>query len=391
VPFVRLSVCMITDDPGPMVVAALAPLRELADEVVIAADRRVGAADLGWYASVADELVRIEVVSPERARAWLTSRCRGDWVMHLDGDEVPSAALVRALPDVLARRDIVQARVPRRWLFPDTGRWLEQLPWWPDFQVRLMRNDGGVRFSGRGHEGATPEAPALWLEAPLYHLDLVVTSAEERAVKAARRLRQEPGAMAPGGGELPVTLYLPERIADAVLRPVPDEDRAIIGAALAPSTPAPPPVDPASVPELTITDTDPYWGGREFGERAYRAHLEPFERDHRFAPGESRAVHVSVSNDGDQRWEWDGELPPHVRLGYRWRSADGELDLGEGPRSKLPHTLVPGATAIAAVTVHAPEREGRYRLEIDIVQEGVRWFGRPLMVMATVERPRGRR
>src|SRR5690349_4184157 len=100
----RLSVCMITGEAPGRVAAILTPLRELADEIVLAADARVDADVLAAYGKLADRLFTLDVLTMERQLQWLFSQCRGDWILRLDGDEVPSSALIAKLPELLASR-----------------------------------------------------------------------------------------------------------------------------------------------------------------------------------------------------------------------------------------------------------------------------------------------
>jgi hypothetical protein len=74
------------------------------------------------------------------------------------------------LPDLVADPVIRQYRIPRRWLYPDPLRWIDEVPWWPDFQIRLVRNEPSLRFTGDVHTSADPAFPARYLEAPHYHL-----------------------------------------------------------------------------------------------------------------------------------------------------------------------------------------------------------------------------
>ncbi len=46
----------------------------------------------------------------------------------------------------------------------------------------------------------------------------------------------------------------------------------------------------------------------------------------------------------------------------------------DGERTPLPHLLPPGQDLLAAVTVTPPGQPGVYRLTIDLVDEGRRWF-----------------
>ena len=54
-----LSVVCLTDFPAPLVNALLGQLREMADEIILGVDSRVGSASLGQYAKWADRLAAL--------------------------------------------------------------------------------------------------------------------------------------------------------------------------------------------------------------------------------------------------------------------------------------------------------------------------------------------
>ena len=364
--------------------ALLEPLRGVADEIVVAADSRVDPAELAEHAAVADRLIRFERKTPNAALAWLHEQCRGDWVLTIAGDEVASTALIDALPELTGSRRALQVWLPMRWTFPDPRRWLHAWPWFPDFHNRLVRNDGTLRFPGAKHTHAAQALPARWVEPPLYHLDLVLLSTEERRSKVERYEAQTPGLALPGGAPLNETYYLPELRSGLSPERVPPEDvelleavlRAEPGDALAPE-----------VPRVTsVAELGGAWEGRAFAESGYRARLEWFEpsRALHLRPGESRAVHVRVANLGTERWSWGLEASPAIRLGYRVTPVGGG-EVWEGPRSPMPHELWPGEDCIVPVVVQAPERRGEYRAEIGLVHDPVRWFGSTLEAELTVE------
>ena len=84
-------------------------------------------------------------------------------------------------------------------------------------------------------------------------------------------------------------------------------------------------------------------------------------------------VVVDIVNDGWDEWRSDGTPPVHVS--YHWLSLADEMIEFDGLRSDLPGAIGPGDTGRATVTVRAPATRGGYRLAIDLVKEGVTWFG----------------
>jgi hypothetical protein len=387
----------MTADPPGQVAVALAALRPVADEIVVAVDSRVDVGALRAYDDVADRVVRFEFRPPvDRPRAWLAAQCSGEWLLSVDGDEVPSRALVEALPGLSAAADVQQCWLPRRWLFPDATNWLAEAPWWPDFQVRLLRNDASLAARAELHGGFVGVLPARHVDAPLYHLDAVVNDAATRAAKAARYEAEAPGRSAYGGGPLSEVMYRPERWASGATRPVPGEDRDLIDRVLAARSragaPARPPVTPAHAavpPVVPAADIDAVATSPSLGPADYAVALRLFEATAgdgplRLAPGETRPLYVRVQNRGAATWRWGLDQQPLVRVSHHWRTPGGDVARYEGLRSPLPCTLGPGASAIVPVWVEAPAEEGDHLLDIDLVHEHVRWFEAPLTVPVVV-------
>jgi len=391
----RLSVCCMTADPPAQVAVALGALRPVADEIVVAADSRVDGGALRAYEDVADRVVRFEFRPPvDRPRAWLAAQCTGDWLLSIDGDEVPSAALIEALPGLTAAVDVQQCWLPRRWLFPDAATWLAEAPWWPDFQVRLMRNDATLAARAELHGGFVAVVPARHVDAPLYHLDTVVNDEATRAGKAGRYAAEAPGRSAYGGGPLSEVMYRPERWTSGAVRPVPDEDRELIDRVLAARAttvaadrsardrPATPAVAPAAVIDVHASTPSMHPEDYAVALRLYEATSSDVPL--RLAPGETRPVYVEVENRGEATWRWGLDQQPLVRVSHHWRTPGGDVTRYEGLRSPLQSTLRPGDSAIIPVWVEAPDEEGDHLLEIDLVHEHVRWFEAPLIVPVVV-------
>ena len=145
----------------------------------------------------------------------------------LDGDEVPSAELLGALPQLVADESVAQIRLGRRWCFPDARHWLAERPWWPDYQVRLVRPGSNLDFDLRVHGGARRDLPARYADESIYHLACLLSTFAERRRRVRRYEAERPGLVAVGGGPMNDTLYVPEHF--ATLRPmaVPPEDAEV--------------------------------------------------------------------------------------------------------------------------------------------------------------------
>jgi hypothetical protein len=64
-----------------------------------------------------------------------------------------------------------------------------------------------------------------------------------------------------------------------------------------------------------------------------------------------------------------------VHVGYHWRPRDSEGQfIRDGGRAIPDRRVNPGEWATVEVFLKAPDRPGRYRLEYDLVFEGVKWF-----------------
>src|SRR5262249_60641951 len=96
--------------------------------------------------------------------------------------------------------------------------------------------------------------------------------------------------------------------------------------------------------------------------------LEPGTETVRAARGEAIAIPVRVVNGMTVDFGWT------IGLSYHLYSSDGELVKWDNPRSAFNPALPPGREQLVRLVVIAPEKTGTYRLELDMVWEGVAWF-----------------
>ncbi len=91
--------------------------------------------------------------------------CDGDYIFHVDADEIPHENLVNILPEMLETNDVDLVWVPRvntvegfteehrmkwGWRVSDKG-WIN----YPDYQARIFRNDEKIRWVKPVHEHIT--------------------------------------------------------------------------------------------------------------------------------------------------------------------------------------------------------------------------------------------
>ncbi|MDP9245986.1 MAG: S8 family serine peptidase, partial [Chloroflexota bacterium] len=85
------------------------------------------------------------------------------------------------------------------------------------------------------------------------------------------------------------------------------------------------------------------------------------------------AVTVTATNAGQAPWTSGGTAP--LDLGSHWLAIDGSVLVWEGPRVPLAQQAVaPGASVTIVLPLASPP-PGAVALVVDIVAEGLRWFG----------------
>jgi 4-amino-4-deoxy-L-arabinose transferase-like glycosyltransferase len=109
----------------------------------------------------------------------------------------------------------------------------------------------------------------------------------------------------------------------------------------------------------------------------FRAELRMSNAPTRLNTKEQATVRVVVKNTGDAVWlaRERGGSPFQLSVGNHWLERDGTTVVNDDGRGPLLRDLRPGEEAEISLLVNAPRRAGVYLLEIDMLQEGVSWFG----------------
>ena len=93
----------------------------------------------------------------------LNGMCKGDYIFNIDADEMPSENLIKYIPEIIEQNfEALVYAVPRintvegltqehiqkwRWNVNEKG-WVN----YPDYQLRIYKNDPGIYWQGKVHE-----------------------------------------------------------------------------------------------------------------------------------------------------------------------------------------------------------------------------------------------
>lgn len=314
------------------------------DEVIVLIDQK--RATLGTVARA--EKVATKVVLTNRDnwyepdRFSLLADCKSDWVFILEYDEQLSPEWQQdGWHQLLEKTDLTHFWIPRRWIVPGQ-RYIRTDPWWPDFQLRLFRNNlKGTTFPARLHDTIyVPGPSACFRNLAIHHhvLWLCPRTTRETRMRYYEQLR-------PGGTLGYYYLYEDHAPAEATLPEVIELDlqREVIRMEkLLPEEVSKILLNVSAVPR-EVKASAMFW---------LRA---------RVSNGLDRAIRAVV--------------PHPVRLAYHWlEKSTREMVVYEGLRSGF----FPGLEAKTAgrydMTLLAPDQPGEYILQTTMVQEGVLWF-----------------
>ena len=90
------------------------------------------------------------------------SMCKGDYIFHLDADEIPHETLMEQIHTILEMNDVDLVWIPRvNTVEGLTDEWANKWNWrvtdkgwvnFPDYQSRVFRNKEGICWNGKVHE-----------------------------------------------------------------------------------------------------------------------------------------------------------------------------------------------------------------------------------------------
>jgi len=131
-------------------------------------------------------------------------------------------------------------------------------------------------------------------------------------------------------------------------------------------------------------------GPKRLPEAGFQVAFGPHSVASEMASGKTVAADITVKNASPVTWpsKPDSKNRYNVNLSYHWLDKKGKMVVFDGLRTPLPRDLKPGESVDLKTAIQAPEKPGRYTLELTMVQEQSAWFpekdGAKLVLPVTV-------
>lgn len=342
--FVRATAFLATHDLPEESMPWMEEVRNIFDELVIFIDeKRVTPGTVARAEAVGS---RVHYHKAEQWYDWdlasMARACESDWVLQIERDEQLSPEWRQnAWRQILETTHLTHFWIPRRWIVP-SGKYISAYPWWPDFQLRLLRNNiPGTSFPTRLHDTTYVPGPGGRLRNLAIHhhvLRQCSRAGREERVRYYEQLR-------PGHALGHYYLYEDFAPAESALpKPVKlDPEREIIWMEKL----SPEKIGKISFEISAVPQEVPTCGRFQLAARVTNATNEPL---------------------------WPG-APHPVCLAYHWlEKHTRQVAVFEGNRSELLPALQANAAGKFPMTIVAPNQAGEYILQTTLVQEGVCWF-----------------
>lgn len=367
----RLSVSIITRNSEQRLAQLIAEASCYGDEVVVGVDASSTDRTFEIASQYADVVYHFRLPMEGQlapARLLALEYATGEWILSLDDDESMEIDFDAILPELIgwggaANEDtspstMKDQRAVTHYYFPrklvvnaEPCEFLLTPPWFPDWQLRLFRNDPSLAWKPpRPHSGYWVQGVGCFeSRASILHFQPLLCGEEERRAKIETYRRA-------GGSHATDQISLfSEKFArhSAKLRPILERK----------PRKAPPRIHEA-VQELQVTPLPPW--NATFIHVSMPASV-PI--------GSTVFAYVLVRNTGKMAW-WPhlGGRAPYLTLGYHLLDSHGKMLDFNGERSLMPQVVPPGAEVQFLAQFKAPENEGDYLVEWDLVSENECWF-----------------
>jgi cell division septation protein DedD len=115
---------------------------------------------------------------------------------------------------------------------------------------------------------------------------------------------------------------------------------------------------------------------RRLPESGFQVKLEAHEVPREIKVNETAVAEITVTNASPVIWPSKSDERGRfgVHLAYHWLSEKGTMVVFDGLRTAFPNDVKPGESVDLKANIRAPEKAGRYVLEVTLVQERSAWF-----------------
>lgn len=340
----RVNAMLVTHHLPEESMPWMAEVRAVFDELVIFVDEnRVKTGTVDRARKVGS---RVHLYKADTWYEWdLGSKaraCESDWVFQIEYDEQLSPEWQQdGWRQLLETTNFTHFWILRRWTVPG-GRYICDNPWWPDFQLRLFRNNvEGAAFPAKLHDRIyIPGLGAGFRSLIIHHHVLALWSRAEREKRA--RLYDE---MRPGEGGGHYYVYEKYRPSEA---PLPESNSVNL--------------DQEVIQMDRLSDED-----------VSRISIKLRTVLREVTVSEMFWLEVEVANATTVPLYSCPPFPVH--LSYHWiQPATQQMIVFSGERSGVFPCAPSNAVTPWKMVVVAPREPGKYILQIAVVQDGIRWF-----------------
>ncbi|BCW90854.1 hypothetical protein sos41_40300 [Alphaproteobacteria bacterium SO-S41] len=351
----RLSVSVMTRDSEQRLGRLLNECRAFADEIVVGVDASSTDQTLEVARAHADVVYLFRHSGRlSEARMLPLRYATGDWILSLDDDESMEESFDAILHELVTDRSLTHRWFPRKWIVSlDPCEYLCGSPWYPDWQLRLFRNDPTIVWKPpRPHSGYHVLGPGCLEErASILHFEPVWCSEEDRLQKVERYRRQgaaadsevQYGSLRSDAGRKRTTRRDPQAVWSG------DHRRLF---------------DPL-VHEFSRSEATGW------GAKILSAEMSPSA-----SAGGTVQAEVCVRNTGTRSWApiMGALRSADLNLTYHVLDSSGSLLQRGGRRFPIPRFVSPGSDVRFICEFGAPAAPGLYQIEWDLVNDGECWF-----------------